>query len=68
MWSAFFLLPNLSLRGSVGNDYIAVLPYNDQNVCDICSSSPTAKILRSFLNPRQALMSRFCLLTPLPVL
>ena len=45
MWSIFFLLPNMSLREPVGNDYIAILPHDDLVIRRICCSSPTAKVL-----------------------
>lgn len=46
-WGIIFLLPNLGLRESVGNDNIAIVPDSDSRVVEIISSSELAK---SFVN------------------
>jgi len=44
-WEIIFLLPNLGLRESFGNDKIAIVPDNDLRVVEIVSSSKIAKSL-----------------------
>jgi hypothetical protein len=42
-WELIFLLPNLGLHGSIGNDYIAIVSADDPRAVEISSSNELAK-------------------------
>jgi len=44
-WDIIFLIPNLGIRESYGNDKIAIVPDNDLRVIEIFSSSKLVKVL-----------------------
>lgn len=45
MWIIFFVLPEIQVRESIGNDLISIAPYDDPRVKECISSSPYAKAL-----------------------
>ncbi|MEW6068741.1 MAG: hypothetical protein AB1610_10685 [Nitrospirota bacterium] len=32
MWSIFFVLPNISVKDQIGNDYLGIVPHNDNRI------------------------------------
>jgi len=44
-WEIIFILPNLPLKKSFGNDKIAIVPYNDSRVVESVSSNKIEKYL-----------------------
>jgi len=45
MWIIFFVLPEIQVRESIGNDLISIAPYDDPRVKECISNSPYAKAL-----------------------
>lgn len=45
MWSIFFVLPNVTMRQAVGNEYISIVPYSDSRLEESISTNPFARSL-----------------------
>lgn len=45
MWSIFFVLPNVIIHESAGNEYISIVPCSDPRVGESISTNPFAKAL-----------------------
>jgi hypothetical protein len=45
MWSIIFVLPNISINQSIGNDTISIAPHSDSRVAKEIGSNPYAKAL-----------------------
>jgi len=45
MWAIFFVLPNIQVKESIGNDWISIAPYGDSRVKENVDNSPYAKAL-----------------------
>jgi hypothetical protein len=45
MWTIFFVLPNIQVKQSIGNDWISIAPYSDPRVKENVDNNPYAKAL-----------------------
>ncbi len=45
MWEILFALPDLSLRESIGDEYIAIVPHDDLRIIEITNQSSYAKAI-----------------------
>lgn len=45
MWIIYFVLPEIQMRGAIGNDFISIAPYDDPRVKECVSNSLYAKAL-----------------------
>jgi len=45
MWSIFFALPNISVKYQIGNDWLAIVPHDDDRITQAMSKDPYTKAL-----------------------
>lgn len=45
MWKIFFIIPNIVLNRAIENEYIAIVPHDDERVTEITEKSPSEKAL-----------------------